>query len=175
MADSTNPISSPKISLHLERPRTFINLLRHLKFKHKSEYRHTQFESGYNEWFRSRRVCAECQEIFQYWYQRADWSSKRYLHQHHSLNGLEKSAVLCPICELFVNSLDDRIFDAMAPEDKTTRGTINVEALQVPNNTSHEVQLAFKTGDGDEDLKGTVNVFPTGMFGPNIFRNTADS
>jgi uncharacterized protein YhfF len=60
--------------------------------------------------------------------------------------------------------LDGRIFDAMVPEDRTTRGTINVEALQVNNNTSHEVHLAFKAGEGDEGLKGTVNVFPTGRF-----------
>lgn len=159
----SNQMSSSKLSLQLERPHSFMNTLRDLTLRPKSKFHPAQFENGYDEWFRSRRVCAECQVIFQYWYQRGDWNSKRSPYQHHSLDSLARSAELCPICELFMSSLDRRIFDDVPAGDRAIRGTISVDALQMDSNASHEVHLAFKTTESDDDSKAAVHVFPTGM------------
>lgn len=74
-----------------------------------------------------------------------------------------------------MNSLDGKVFNDISAEDRATKGKISVEALQVDNNASHEVRLAFETAEGNEHLKATVHVFPTGMLISNRFLDGADS
>ncbi|KAF4621508.1 hypothetical protein G7Y89_g14567 [Cudoniella acicularis] len=115
---------------------------------------HQQEEKEYAAWFHSRRVCDEFQEIFRRWYDRKEWNVKRPGHQHRSLNLLVESVRPCPVCELFVRSLNSKVIQEFPKISRVVKSKAAVNYDDFSN--TYRVCLKFQTHGEASELDATI-------------------
>jgi hypothetical protein len=92
-----------------------------------------EYDQAQLDWLDSKKVCDQCQSIFDHWYARNNWKSERPDHRHHTLLDLQESASCCPICELWmVGFRDDDLIpqshhEVVSKVDLRERGLVTIE------------------------------------------------
>jgi hypothetical protein len=103
----------------------------------------SEYDESQLKWLRSKKVCDECQSIFDHWYARDNWDSERPDHSHHTPGGLQESARDgCPVCEIFLNSFWDEGLSDAPLQDYPGRAQIEVEANEMGEKI-FEIRLVY--------------------------------
>lgn len=97
-----------------------------------------EYDQAQLDWLESKKLCDQCQSLFDHWYARDNWKSERPDHRHHTLRDLQESARRCPICELWIFSLqgtgsisqvrDEAVREINSPRE---RGLITIEYFEL--------------------------------------------
>jgi Heterokaryon incompatibility protein (HET) len=90
---------------------------------------------------RKRVLCAKCQFIFDNWDARDNWKSEIGEHEHHSITTLQESARKgCPICEIFILSLNDYAIERIGSSARHQTSVVEVRRGPDRNNI-YDVKL----------------------------------
>jgi hypothetical protein len=110
-------------------------------------------------WLRSKKLCGRCQAIFDHWYSRDSWSSKKSRLKHHNLTQLERSAETgCPICELFLNRFLPSEVDGIRQLAPLDESSLDINKLR---EDTYSIRLYFSLLD--ESISHSIVVLLAGM------------
>jgi len=127
------------------------------------------YDPTHQDWFDSKKVCDKCQEIFDHWYARYDWSSERPDHEHHTWHDLQESARDCPICELWMvgfltdDSTGQSHQEVINAADPLERGVVRV--LDQETDHSFSCILEFTSATSTSSLlESQIDVYDGGEY-----------